>query len=73
MGANALDRIFEPFYTNKIMGRSGTGLGMAVVWGVVKDYDGYTDVVSQVGQGTTFSLYFPLTRAPVCQSELVDI
>ncbi len=57
-----LERIFEPFYTKKKMGRSGTGLGMAVVWGTVKDHQGYIDVTSQQGEGTTFSLYFPVTR-----------
>ena len=57
-----LDRIFEPFYTKKQMGRSGTGLGMAVVWGTVKDHRGYTDLESVVGEGTTFTLYFPITR-----------
>lgn len=54
-----LERIFEPFYTKKIMGRSGTGLGMAVVWGTVKDHCGYIDVQSRKNRGTTFTLYFP--------------
>jgi PAS domain S-box-containing protein len=57
-----IDKIFEPFYTKKIMGRSGTGLGMAVVWGTVKDHDGFIDVQSTVGKGTIFTLYFPITR-----------
>lgn len=58
-----IKRIFEPFYTKKIMGRrSGTGLGMAVVWGTIKDHKGYIDVKSQEGKGTTFTLYLPVTR-----------
>ncbi len=56
------ERIFEPFYTKKAMGRSGTGLGMAVVWGTIKDHKGYIDVESTQGRGTTFMLYFPATR-----------
>lgn len=57
-----MDRIFEPFYTKKVMGRSGTGLGMAVVWGTMKDHRGYIDVWSIQGRGTVFTLYFPVTR-----------
>jgi len=57
-----IGKIFEPFYTKKKMGRSGTGLGMAVVWGTVKDHNGYIDVQSTEGTGTTFTLYFPVTR-----------
>ena len=55
-------KIFEPFYSKKKMGRSGTGLGMAVVWGTVKDHNGYIDVQSTEGKGSTFTLYFPATR-----------
>jgi PAS domain S-box-containing protein len=58
----SLEKIFEPFYTKKVMGRSGTGLGMAVVWGTIKDHNGYIDVQSVEGKGTTFTLYFPITR-----------
>ena len=57
-----LEKIFEPFYTKKVMGRSGTGLGMAVVWGTVKDHNGYINVTSKKGFGTVFELYFPVTR-----------
>ena len=59
---NDKERIFEPFYTKKVMGRSGTGLGMAVVWGTVKDHRGYIDLKSTEGEGTTFTLYYPVTR-----------
>ena len=57
-----MGKIFEPFYTSKKMGRSGTGLGTTVVWGTVKDHQGYIDVQSSEGKGTTFALYFPATR-----------
>ncbi len=64
-----IDKIFEPFYTKKVMGRSGTGLGMAVVWGTVKDHKGYIDVQSSVGKGATFMLYFPVTRKEITKDE----
>lgn len=57
-----LARIFEPFYTKKVMGRSGTGLGMPVVLSTVQDHAGYISIHSVEGQGTRFELYFPATR-----------
>ncbi len=66
-------RIFEPFYTKKVMGRSGTGLGLAVVWGTVKDHEGYIDVESRLGEGTIFSLYFPVTREELREDAPVPI
>ena len=68
-----LERIFEPFYTKKVMGRSGTGLGMAVVWGTVKDHNGYIDVESTEGKGTIFRLYFPVTRKEATKEEPVPL
>jgi len=51
------------------MGRSGTGLGMAVVWGTVKDHKGYIDVQSTEGKGTTFALYFPVSREELAKDK----
>lgn len=56
-----ISHIFEPFYTKKIMGRSGTGLGLAIVWNTIQDHNGAVTVCSD-DQGTTFELYFPITR-----------
>jgi len=69
ISSSDIEKIFEPFYTKKVMGRSGTGLGMAVVWGAVKDHNGYLDVVSTEGKGSTFSLYFPVTREEIARKE----
>jgi CheY-like chemotaxis protein len=57
-----LSRIFEPFYIKKVIGRSGSGLGMAVVWGTVKDHGGYINVKSGKDSGSSFELLFPATR-----------
>jgi two-component system cell cycle sensor histidine kinase/response regulator CckA len=62
MSTEMQEHIFEPFYTKKKLGKSGSGLGMAVVWGTVKDHDGYIELESSEGEGSTFSIYFPATR-----------
>jgi PAS domain S-box-containing protein len=64
-----IGKIFEPFFTKKVMGRSGTGLGLAVVWGTMKDHNGYIDVQSTEGRGTTFTLLFPITREEMSLKE----
>jgi len=64
ISSDDLERIFEPFYTKKVMGRSGTGLGLAVAWNVVQDHKGYIDVTTDE-TGTTFELYFPITRGKI--------
>ncbi len=73
IAAADLEKIFEPFYTKKVMGRSGTGLGLTVVWGTVKDHRGYIDVRSEEEKGSIFTLYFPVTReAPSKAPETVS-
>ncbi len=69
ISSDHLERIFEPFFTKKVMGKSGTGLGLAVVWNIVQDHKGYIDVSSDE-KGTTFELYFPLTRGEVTEEDL---
>jgi PAS domain S-box-containing protein len=73
--AEDLQRIFEPFFTKKKMGRSGTGLGMTVVWGTVQDHNGHIDIQSTEGRGTQVTVFLPATRkellAPVPLNPLV--
>lgn len=64
-----MGHIFEPFYSKKVMGKSGTGLGLTIVWNTMQDHNGEV-LVNSDENGTTFTLYFPATRTPViCKNE----
>ncbi|MBD3349235.1 MAG: PAS domain S-box protein [Candidatus Eisenbacteria bacterium] len=63
MDQETVARIFEPFFSTKTPAK-GTGLGLAVVYGIVQQHEGWIDVVSEPGEGTTFSVYIPVSREP---------
>ena len=59
MGEDTLERVFEPFFTTKDVGE-GTGLGLAVAYGIVQEHGGFITVESKLGEGSRFEVYLPL-------------
>jgi PAS domain S-box-containing protein len=72
MSADTLKRIYDPFFTTKAQGE-GTGLGLAVVQGIVKDHDGAILVESQAGVGTTFQLFFPIEAEKAEKEDVIKV
>jgi len=68
---NSLQRIYEPFFTTKVLGK-GTGLGLFIVYGIIKQHKGSILVESKPGEGTVFRIYLPLSTAEIMQVQTED-
>ena len=69
-----IDRVFEPFFTSKkLRDSSGSGLGLSIVHEVIKEHEGFVDVASETGRGTTFTLYFPLADKSLYETPIEEL